>query len=734
MIKKSSTCIISTIRRFYRAEDELLIQPVTVPFQKKDFTPIAPGDLVEIYSLDSTELQLGIVRGVLPGTNDQVSHNTFQVYTRINPCSLTRPFFIRFRIPGLIPSADAEEQVLNMGPFLNEFERRAFTEYEEHLKKFKAFVQLRSRYPGIGLDRLIYLEDFGQQIFRSEPNIYQQYAAHYFLSRKECIYRDVFNLQNNSYFMQPEYVRETAKKAMELASKFPKKVRNLHSKLMAGGIYQLSRDDQTLLDFCLHYSLSNPIDNQKPGMLMHLRLVRMVLGSVRNEADIFNKLIQLPCFRMSTSPTLFQAGAFQSEERTFERLNFHIVAASYGNKLQDVTQPVYTIDDPETVEVDDGVSLEGEDTIQVHIADPCMIVGKNSRLDHVARYRVTNVYLPEKTIPMLPWDIAKTASLDPGAPRRALTFSIKLKENGDIQDFRIRSSILHDIQRCSYSQLDSILDSRSHENAHFSKLFKLAQRHLEFRKSQGHQPFVVPRARVRVKDGEIIVKQEDVSSLSNLLVSECMVMTGRACAMQLMEHNLPAPFRYHLDPNVSLPKNATFADVMRLLENMSPAAIDISPRRHWAMGLDAYVKASSPLRRYLDLVAHRQLHSLISGNKSLAYNAKDLTDFIPMVYRHENYVKRIQRYAQRFWINLNLSRMLAKGPVFLEGTVLAVDQTSGIMSIFLDYPALLVYQARVIDRKGGNAVYSLEVGYTGKFRLMEINVLRGHVNLLQAIE
>ena len=716
--------------------EDLVAEPITIPFQKKDFVPITPGDLVEIYSPESAQLQLGIIRGLKPGSTDLVSHNMYHVFTRTHACAQTRPFYVRFRLPNLFPDAENEEQVINMASFLNDFEGRAFEEYESHLKDFKAFVQLRSRYPGIGLDRLIYLKDFGQQIFHESPNIYQQYAAHYFLSRKDCIYRDIFNLQNNAYFMQPENVRETAQRAVEIATKYPRKIRNLHSKIMAGGIYELSKDDQTLLDFCLHYSLSNPIDNQRTGVILKLRLVRSILGSVKNEADAFNKLLQLPCFHMSTSPTLFQAGAFQSEERTFAKLNFRIVSSPIMARPLEFKQSVYTVDDPETVEVDDGISLDNDDTISVHIADPCKFIGKDSRLDHVARYRVTNVYLPEKTIPMLPWDIAKTASLDPGVPRSALTFTIKLKENGDIRDFNIRPSILHDIKRFSYDQVDSTLESKAPSSAElpFSKLLRLTRKHLEFRKSQGHIPFIIPRVHVRVKDGDISVKREDNSSLARQLVSECMIMTGRVCALQLIENNIPGPFRYHMDPDISLPSNASLPEIMRLLEKMSPAAIDISPRRHWAMGLDSYVKATSPIRRYLDLVAHRQIHSVISGKRSLAYTAADLEEFLPMVYRHENYVKRIQKYAHRFWINLNLCKKLSRGAVFLDATVLAVDKSTGIMSVFLDYPALLVYQAKVMDQNGGNAVYSLDPGYSGKFKLMEINVLRGHLGLLQVKE
>jgi exoribonuclease-2 len=254
----------------------------------------------------------------------------------------------------------------------------------------------------------------------------------------------------------------------------------------------------------------------------------------------------------------------------------------------------------------------------------------------------------------------------------------------------------------------------------------------------------VPRSKVRIIDGQIKIKREENDTNSRLLVSECMVMTGRVAAEILLEHKLPGPFRFHREPSIDLPSKfkhhleienqkeleeipkykGNLSEVFDLLENMNAAEVDVFPKRHWAMGLDAYVKATSPLRRYLDLVTHRQLYSIIEGNRKKSYSQSDLSIMIPPIYRHELYVKKLQKQATRFWINMYLSKLLSKEQVILDGTILEIDPLSGIVSIFLDFPALLTYQARIVN------VAELREGMVGRFKLIEINVLRGFVKLL----
>ena len=71
---------------------------------------------------------------------------------------------------------------------------------------------------------------------------------------------------------------------------------------------------------------------------------------------------------------------------------------------------VFTIDSAETSEIDDGISLENytaadgteRHRIWVHIADADRWAPRSSKLSDIARRRVTSLYLPPGSIPMLP--------------------------------------------------------------------------------------------------------------------------------------------------------------------------------------------------------------------------------------------------------------------------------------------------------------------------------------------
>ena len=79
---------------------------------------------------------------------------------------------------------------------------------------------------------------------------------------------------------------------------------------------------------------------------------------------------------------------------------------------------VFTIDEASTVDIDDGLSLRQTDDgyeIGVHIVDAAALVPVGGTLDHAARERMTSLYLPENTLPMLP----RALSENRGSSRRA---------------------------------------------------------------------------------------------------------------------------------------------------------------------------------------------------------------------------------------------------------------------------------------------------------------------------
>ena len=101
----------------------------------------------------------------------------------------------------------------------------------------------------------------------------------------------------------------------------------------------------------------------------------------------------------------------------------------------------YAIDDETSFEIDDALSLEQsahETTLWIHIADPCRLIRFSELLELEARKRVTSVYLVDKVIPMLPFDLTDSSiSLKPFHRRAAISASVILNNDGsiDVLDF-----------------------------------------------------------------------------------------------------------------------------------------------------------------------------------------------------------------------------------------------------------------------------------------------------------
>ncbi|ORX50114.1 RNB-domain-containing protein [Hesseltinella vesiculosa] len=130
--------------------------------------------------------------------------------------------------------------------------------------------------------------------------------------------------------------------------------------------------------------------------------------------------------------------------------------------------PVYTIDDPNAKEIDDGISIEttqdGTTWLHVHIADPTTYVPPTHPLAAIMTDRAQTLYLPEAHYPLLPNALASqtfslgTAGADrlDGGAQYALTFSATVSPDGQIDRYHVRPSLVRHVVRLSYDQVDAL--------------------------------------------------------------------------------------------------------------------------------------------------------------------------------------------------------------------------------------------------------------------------------------
>lgn len=274
----------------------------------------------------------------------------------------------------------------------------------------------------------------------------------------------------------------------------------------------------------------------------------------------------------------------------------------------------YAIDNVGSTDADDAISIDG-DKIWVHIADVSAIVVPGSDLDAYAQERASNLYLPEQILHMLPISITELCALGISETSNALSVGFVLEE-GEINNIEVIRSLIK-VTNISYDEADDFLD----KNKHLSKLKAVVEAHKQYRDAHNAISLDLPNVDVRFRDDLVTITAQK-SSQSRELIAEMMIMAGRAIAKFSVENDIVMPYAIQdegdfpketLDNKGSLTLSASF----KATKCFKRSATSTKPLQHYGLGLEAYLRVTSPLRRYLDLLVHQQLSSFISGEKTL---------------------------------------------------------------------------------------------------------------------
>jgi exoribonuclease-2 len=309
-----------------------------------------------------------------------------------------------------------------------------------------------------------------------------------------------------------------------------------------------------------------------------------------------------------------------------------------------------TIDDDDTVEVDDAISCEalsdGALRVQVHIALVADLVPINGPMDREAAARATTVYLPEATIRMLPDQIScAAASLIAGTVRNVLTTDVQLSATGEIIGYSIYPSSIRIAARLSYEACDAMLEAGSSApQAATMRLMNQAALKLRERRRLAGALLIhrrEPKIKVR-EEGEIELTMIDSASPSRLLVAELMVLSNYVAARWAADHRVPLIYR--VQPAIG--------------GDFGPQRprLSLHPEFHAGVGLDYYAQLSSPIRRYMDLALQRQILAALGGRPSLAYQADQLMAVLANAEAADSEGKELERRARRYWTLRYLER------------------------------------------------------------------------------
>jgi len=355
-------------------------------------------------------------------------------------------------------------------------------------------------------------------------------------------------------------------------------------------------------------------------------------------------------------------------------------------RFRDLTHlHVFSIDDEATEDIDDALSLEIRPEgyrVGIHITAVGASIPKDSRLDSVAAERISTLYLPERKIRMLPARISEELhSLVPDEPRLALSFLIDFDPSLTIQGTEIAPSIIVNRNKLSYSLVDQILGAPEHPlHETMVDLSRISMAHRERRLAAGAVEITRLELRIRVDaSGEITVERQERETEAGRVVEEMMILANSRAAQFCSDRNLPAIYR--AQPPADLSGIDEIADETvrryRLLGRLTPMGLSVDPQPHALLGIDLYCQATSPLRRYTDLVIQRQiLHDL--AHREPLYSQEEISSMIGWAQERLKELGRLETRRKRYWLYKYLSRF--RGEVF-TGTVLETTARGALVEI-----------------------------------------------------
>ena len=296
----------------------------------------------------------------------------------------------------------------------------------------------------------------------------------------------------------------------------------------------------------------------------------------------------------------------------------------------------FSIDDSQTTEIDDALSLQGlgTDTVTlgIHIAAPALALQPGDAIDQLARARLSTVYMPGAKITMLPEAVVQAYTLQEGRDCPALSLYLTLDAATlEIQDSVSRIERVPIGWNLRHDQLDTVVTERWLEDPDFvneiepqaaselrsslSFLYQLAHQLKARREAVRGKPETFNRPDYTFlldgKEGAEPSGEETVhigtrkrGAPLDLIVAEAMILANSRWGDWLATLGVPGIYR----------SQASLAPGVKV--RMGTKALP-----HAGIGVSSYAWSTSPLRRYTDLVNQWQIVACVRHGKAAALAA-----------------------------------------------------------------------------------------------------------------
>ncbi|HCA26920.1 MAG TPA: ribonuclease II, partial [Betaproteobacteria bacterium] len=367
----------------------------------------------------------------------------------------------------------------------------------------------------------------------------------------------------------------------------------------------------------------------------------------------------------------------------------------------------FSIDDAATTEIDDAFSVtplaNGNVRIGIHIAVPGLGVAPGSPLDEIARERLSTVYMPGDKLTMLPESVVGQFTLQRGRRCPALSFYVEttpdeygvVTSETRLEEITVGENLRIETLQPLFNEetlRQGLADFPWRQELH--TLWRFADT-LEERRGRPDAGKTFPQEfGFHIDNGRVSIIRRQRGTPIDKLVSELMIFVNSQWAETLRQNGLSAVFR---------------------AQNGGKVRMTTAPGPHQGLGVSLYMWASSPLRRYIDLMNQRQLVAWARGetppyeeNSEAMLGAMHGFDLAYGAYQ------AFQRQMERYWSLRYLTQeQIAVAPAMVHRENLVRLQLAPLMMRVPGLPELP--PGSVVEVQIGG-VDLLDLEFTSKFK------------------
>ena len=355
---------------------------------------------------------------------------------------------------------------------------------------------------------------------------------------------------------------------------------------------------------------------------------------------------------------------------------------------------IFTIDGEDAKDLDDAVSVkknkDGNYILDVHIADVSYYVKSGSELDKEARLRGTSIYMLDRVIPMLPFELSNgICSLNAGEERFTLSVTMEIDKNGRVVSSDVYKAIIKVTERMSYTDVYKIISNSDRKVCkkyekyieNFKLMEELAQILRTRRLKNGYLNLDIPESKIVLdENGKCVDVKRYETTFANEIIEQFMLTANESIAEKFFWLDVPFIYRVHEEPDVEKVRELNkflynfnyrikiskdnkiypteFSKLIEeikgkeeekvilnlVLRTLKLARYEAKNIGHFGIGSKYYCHFTSPIRRYPDLFIHRIISEYFeaSDNKKQKF-AKQAEKFAKTSSESEKTAQKVER-------------------------------------------------------------------------------------------